>query len=315
MPLSELNTQAIAAKAPTSIVVGTDFTPCSAVAIEQAMRIAKWSNAAVHVVHVIDTTVVIQIEEALTDLQRDIRESLGADAKRAWGDFAKGIKGAGDLSLEVSINNRIAGILSKIKEDKADMVIMGAFGTQTPDVGIGTVATACVRKSPTDVLLVRDTQRGPFKTILVAFDFSPTSVRALSRAAWMAKNDGATLHVMHVFKAPWNELHYRTPTPLVQPHEQQQYRDSLGRRLREHALAVTQSIPGITLETACIDDEGHRSGIVEYAKKIGADLLVLGTRGRSNLRDMLLGSTAEKALEASTCSVLAVKPPSLSSPA
>ncbi len=296
-------------KAPTSILVGTDFTPCSAVAIEQAIRIAKWSNAAVHVVHVIDTTVVIQIEEALSGLQRNIRDSLATDAQRAWGDFAKGIISAGGLTLEVSINNRTAGILSKIQEDKADLVVMGAFGTRKPDVGIGTVATSCVRKSPADVLLVRDTQRGPFKKVVVAFDFSPTSMRALARAAWIAKSDGASLHVLHVFKAPWRELHYRGPTPLVQPHEQQQYRDSLARRLSQHALEVTSNVPGISVQTACIDAEGHRSGIVEYAKSIGADLLVLGTRGRSNLRDMLLGSTAEKALETSTCSVLAVKPP------
>lgn len=309
MTSSPQNSHTVAAQGPHSIVVGTDFTPCSAVAIEQAIRIAKWSNAAVHVVHVIDTTVVIQMEEALSDLQRDIRNSLVTDAQHAWAGFAKGIDNTQGLALEVSINNRIAGILSKIQDDKADLVVMGAFGNRKADVGIGTVATACVRKSPTDVLLVRDSQRGAFKKVVVAFDFSPTSMRALSRAAWVAKNDGASLHVLHVFKAPWRELHYRSPTPLVQPHEQQQYRQALCRRLNEHALEVTSSIPEIAVQTECLDDEGHRSGIVEYAKSIGADLLVLGTRGRSNLRDMLLGSTAEKALEESTCSILAVKPP------
>lgn len=312
MTSSSLSLESAATHAPTSIVVGTDFTPCSAVAIEQAVRIAKWSNAAVHVVHVIDTTVVIQIEEALTQIQRDIRDSLATDAKRAWEDFSKGIKGTNGLALEVTINNRIAGIMSKIHDDKADLVVMGAFGTRKPDVGIGTVATACVRKSPSDVLLVRDTQPGAFKKVVIAFDFSPTSVRALSRAAWIAKNDGASLHVLHVFKAPWREFHYRSPAPLVSPHEQQQYRDSLARMLQERAAEVTRLIPGIKIETACIDDDGHRSGIVEYAKSNSADLLVLGTRGRNNLRDMLLGSTAENALEASTCSVLAVKPPAQS---
>jgi nucleotide-binding universal stress UspA family protein len=41
---------------------------------------------------------------------------------------------------------------------------------------------------------------------------------------------------------------------------------------------------------------------------MGADLIVLGTRGHTNLRDVLLGSTAERALSESTCSILAVKP-------
>jgi nucleotide-binding universal stress UspA family protein len=41
---------------------------------------------------------------------------------------------------------------------------------------------------------------------------------------------------------------------------------------------------------------------------VGADLTVLGTRGKTNLRDMLLGSAAERVLAESRCSVLAVKP-------
>jgi nucleotide-binding universal stress UspA family protein len=41
---------------------------------------------------------------------------------------------------------------------------------------------------------------------------------------------------------------------------------------------------------------------------VRADLVVLGTRGEHSLRDLLLGSTAEKALAAAGCSVLAVKP-------
>lgn len=78
----------------SSIVVGADFTPCSAVALGQAMRIAAWSGAKLHVVHVIDTTVVIEIEEALSPMQQGIRDGLVKDAERAWAEFAKCIPGA-----------------------------------------------------------------------------------------------------------------------------------------------------------------------------------------------------------------------------
>jgi hypothetical protein len=53
---------------------------------------------------------------------------------------------------------------------------------------------------------------------------------------------------------------------------------------------------------------------VQYAQGVGADLIVLGTRGRTNLRDLLLGSTAEKVLRDSVCSVLAVHPEGFSHP-
>ena len=68
------------------------------------------------------------------------------------------------------------------------------------------------------------------------------------------------------------------------------------------------AFPGIAASFTVLDHPGHRSGIVEHAESVHADLIVLGTRGRASIRDLLLGSTAERALAESRCSVLAVKP-------
>ena len=57
-----------------------------------------------------------------------------------------------------------------------------------------------------------------------------------------------------------------------------------------------------------IDRQNHGRGIIEYAREHHADLVVLGTRGRSNLRYVLLGSTAERVIREMECSILAVKP-------
>jgi nucleotide-binding universal stress UspA family protein len=52
----------------------------------------------------------------------------------------------------------------------------------------------------------------------------------------------------------------------------------------------------------------YARGIVEYATSTNADLVVIGTHGKSNLRYLLLGSTAERVLRHTGCSVLAVRP-------
>lgn len=307
-----------------SIVAGTDFTPCSAVALGQAVRIASWSaNPAMvlHVVHIIDTLVVDELEEALSPMQKGIRESLVRDAEAAWTGFAPSIATNGplpEIRLEVVIDNRAVGLLKRAKAHKAELLVLGAYGTRAPDVGVGTVATACVRKSPSDVLLVRDTRpergRGSFKRIVAAVDFSATSLRAVARAAMFAAKDKAELHLLHVFNAPWHELHYRAPTPEIAPHFQKQYRDGLARRLKELCRPFIEPQPDLNVQHVVYDTTSPRSGIVEYATKVNADLIVLGTRGRTNIRDILLGSTAEKALEESRCSVLAVKPEGFSHP-
>ncbi|MFN0060050.1 MAG: universal stress protein [Planctomycetota bacterium] len=297
-----------------SIVVGIDFTSGSSAALRQALRIALWNRATVRAAHVIDTLVAVELEEAMCTFQKNVREGLIADAKQAWATFSATVENASSVPIDVRIDNRSRGILAVARDAKADLLVLGAHGEKESDRGLGTVATACVRHAMSRVLLVRSTQRGPFRCVVAGVDFSPTSLLALDQAARVATQDAAALHVLHVFDAPWHQLHYRAPTPETDPRFQKQYRDGLERRLHAFADELGREIDYLRPAFALFDWRGHRSGIVEYANSVGADLIVVGTRGRTNLRDVLLGSTAEKALRDSTCSVLAVKPEDFSHP-
>jgi universal stress protein E len=289
-----------------SVVVGTDFSSCSAVALTHGMRIAGWSGAAVHAVHVIDTYVATELTTAMSPLQKGIREGLVKGAEHTWQTFCKSTPGAEKLILETSINNRMLGILKKVREDRADLLVLGAFGTRKPDVGFGSVANACVRKAPCDVLLVRETQTGPFKVIVAAVDFSSTSARALACAAHFAANEQAKLHVVHVYQSPWYQVMVGDTMIAIPPEDEARYRSDLQARLTGFASPILAS-HGATGTLACVEDVGHRHGIAGVARSLNADLVVLGTRGSTNMRDMLLGSTAERTLAEARCSVLAVR--------
>lgn len=292
----------------TSVSIATDFSACSAVAVRQGIRVARATGAAARVIHVIDTSVAIELERALSREQADIRSALTRDAAQAWESFARGVDGAAELELDVAINNRVAGIITRCREAKSDLLVLGAFGDRRPSVGAGTVATGCVRAAVCDVLLVRDDHPGPFTRIIAAVDFSETSVWALSRAAALAAIDDAELYVLHAFRPPWEQLHYKAPTLLTAEHLQKQYRDALEGRLAAVVRDVTKRYPSLQARTVLFPGHGHRSAIAAYAESASADLVVLGTRGARSIRDTLLGSTAEKTLAEARCSVLAVKP-------
>lgn len=298
----------------SSIMVGTDFSRCSAVAVEQALRMAAWNRATVHVAHILDTLVVADLQERVPAFQTEVRENLVRGAREAWASFAAGIGGAGGaggaatLELDVQINHRVAGLIQHAAGVKADLMVLGAHGDSAPNVGAGTVATGCVRKAPCDVLLVRDTQRGLFKSILACVDFSDTSRRALERAARIAVEDGAALHVLHVHHPVTNLVPFSVTFDRAFADAQMRTEAELKGALEVFCKELGAPAVYLKPRPQIIACSSPGWGIVEAATRVGADLVVLGTRGRTNLRDILLGSTAERVLRDSRCSILAVKP-------
>jgi nucleotide-binding universal stress UspA family protein len=292
-----------------SIVLGVDFTPCSAAALRQAIRIAEGSRARLEVVHVLETLVVTDLEEALAPHQQgDLRAGLVNDARKAWRDFTAGVEGASALELQIEIDTPTGAVLRRVKASRADLLVLGTHGTSRLDRGAGTLATACVRHAEASVLLVREQHGQPFRSVVACVDFSPTSRRALEAAVRMALLDRATLHVLHVFDAPWHRLHYRAPTPQAAPDYQKQYRDALQRSLESFSAPLLGETGRLDVRHELFDYQGHGAGITEFVTSVGGDLVVLGTRGRTNLRDLLLGSTAERVLRDAPCSILAVRP-------
>lgn len=291
-----------------SILAGVDFSTCSGSALREAIRLSKRHQATLRAIHVIDTAIALELEANLTQIQGEVRKGLTAEAMRSWKEFAQNIEGAGVLEPMITIEHRTMGVLRMVKEHHADMLVLGAHGHQRPDVGSGTMATGCVRHACCDVLLVRDTHEGPFTNVVAAVDFSETSRRALERAAQIAVADGAKLHVIHIHALPWDPSTYRTPIPQADARFVERYKNILSQKLTDFSSSVMDANKGLSVTCALSDAGRHRSGIVEYADRVGSDLICLGTRGWSNFRDMLLGSTAEKALLYSHCSVLAVKP-------
>jgi nucleotide-binding universal stress UspA family protein len=278
-----------------SIVVGLDFSECSRAAFAHAQRVAGWAGAQVHPVHVVDTLIdEIREDAALDEMQRGIHAGLIRDARKRWDSFVEGLPEASRLHLEVSVAHRLVGIRHQLDRHSADLLVLGAYGDERPKVGMGTLASACVRSVQTDVLIVRDTYRGPFRTVVAGIDFSSTSRRALEMAALIAHGEGAKLYAAHIV------------TEDVETYAR--LRTELGPELDAFVNEVTRQHPGLEVHTKVFPYSGYRSGVLEFAALVNADLVAVGTRGRSNLRDVVLGSTAEKILRDSVCAVLAVKP-------
>jgi universal stress protein E len=291
-----------------TIVVGVDFSPGCRGALAQALRLGGATGASVRAVHVIDSLIVADLQEALGANAVNLPQDIVEEANQHWASFSASVEGAAATQFTAQIGNRAGALIQQCRDLGARMLVLGAVANPGADASPGGVASACVRRSPADVLLVRAGVAAPWRRVVVAVDFSPTSRLALERGAELAIQDRAELRVVHVFSAPWKKLHYRAPTPEAAPHFQGQYRRVLQDHLSAFVEGAGDRVAAAKPVAELVEHDGHRSGIVEYAGRAGADLVVLGTRGRTNLRDVLLGSTAEKVLQEARCSLLAVRP-------
>ncbi len=292
-----------------SILVGVDFSSSSRTALQQALRIAEWNRAQVRVVHILDTMVMADVEFAMAAFHPNIHESMIADAREAWANFSADIPGAQAAAFEVLAAHPVAGLLDLVHEQKPDLLVLGLVGSGAGP-GPGTVAAAAVRRARAKTLLVRESHSGPYKKIVVGVDFSETSITALQSAVRVAEQDGAALHVVHVFEAPWHRLHYKSPTPQASKDFQDQFTRALQQRLENvgDSAGLERELAYLKPVNRLIENSSHGKGLIEYARSVGSDLVVIGTRGRSNIRDMIMGSTAERVVRDAPCSVLAVKP-------
>jgi nucleotide-binding universal stress UspA family protein len=150
-----------------------------------------------------------------------------------------------------------------------------------------------------------------FKRILVAVDGSTTAARGLKLAIELARDQGASLTVLHVI----DEMAALAPmaSSYVPPSVVDSMIESLqkaGRKLLDHARAAAGK-RDVAARAVLVDAAGNTvaGAILGELRKQKADLLVLGTHGRRGVQRLLVGSDAEVVLREANVPVLMVRSP------
>lgn len=300
------------------IVVGIDFSENSRTALKQGVRIGRAAGAAVIAVHVVEKSMVDQVAASMESPPGDLPDRIAAHARYGIERMVAEIPEAKDTRVQVVVGHTSAE-LARSSELPAgggeSLLVMGAFGQTHAARGVGTTAARCVRHGPSNALLLRPEQSGPFRRIVCCVDFSQTSLLALREAARLASMDKAALTALNVFSPPppaYPPADMIGLWPIPAPDYSQltvRLRESAQDAIAKAISDIKKEIPDLTIAPAVVEEFSYAKGICDYAKEHSADLVVIGTHGRSNLRYMLLGSTAEKVLREVHCSVFAVKPP------
>jgi nucleotide-binding universal stress UspA family protein len=139
--------------------------------------------------------------------------------------------------------------------------------------------------------------------ILVPVDFSEYSERALSYATEIAGKFGASLHIVHVYPTQM----YIAPPLMTGPVLIGQFRDQSQKDFDEY-LAKARSQHAVPMTGSLLEGVPDTE-IVGAAKDVKADLIVMGTHGRTGIDHLLLGSVAERVVRRSEVPVITVPAP------
>jgi nucleotide-binding universal stress UspA family protein len=145
-------------------------------------------------------------------------------------------------------------------------------------------------------------------TILVGVDFSPESRVSLEHALDIARHAGARVVLVHVGVVPQRPDSVPDGIlPMLTEYERilKGYLAEDRRRLAE--LCARSADEGVDVSAMIIDDLPER-GICKAAAQVDADLVIVGTHGRTGMKRLLLGSVAERVVRLSGHDVLVARP-------
>ncbi|MGH0037140.1 MAG: universal stress protein [Myxococcota bacterium] len=142
----------------------------------------------------------------------------------------------------------------------------------------------------------------PLSAILVPVDFSDASRKALDTAVEIAKGVGARIEIIFAQEVlTYRGVRYEEVLSLKTRAEQ---REEAEQALEEWTVAARAG--GVKASHRIIDGDA-RQVIVKTASETGADLIVLGAKGRSRVADILVGSVATETARSAPCSVMLVR--------
>lgn len=286
------------------IVVGHDLRAGGEIALRSAAELAKRCAARLRLVHIVEPQHSYQrISHPFTSpytMEEIVRKTGARLQALTAGPEVAGLQ----VEYEVRGGKPFVELIIARRAWHADLIVVGGAGAHTTDF-VGSTCERVVRKATVPVMVAKNALSAGAKTILVPIDFSDCAKIAAREALALAERFSARVVFFHAVDlypaytiAYTDDLGVSVPMPPPPPEAIEN---------EWEAFLTGLPLEKIEWETRAEEDQAA-SAIVHQAKKVQADLIVMGTHGRSRLAHMLMGSVTEKVLHEAPCSVLTIRP-------
>lgn len=272
-------------------MIGLDLTEMDDILIKKTAVFAKFLGIEkCYFVHVAKNLEIPKdILEKFPDLIAPTDESIEAIIQNKLKEF----NFPEDIETEVFVeegNHALETFLRWAKIKDVDLVIMGRKDSM---IGNGVLADGVAKKAPCSVLLVQEKRPIKFpKKILIATDFSSHNHQIYEFAELVAAEVKAELVPLHLYEVP--QGYSKTGKTF------EEFAEIMKENAKSDFKKFVAKHNNPDLQCEMLLNEGNNPGtlILEFASQIDADLILLGSRGRTSSAAILLGSTAEKLIHA-----------------
>lgn len=292
------------------ILVPTDGSDSARRATRHGIRLATEFDATLHVLHVVDErqygSHTADADEVGREQERHLKVA-GEEAVASVEELAdeEGV----ETVTEVTTGVPFEGILDYVDDHDVDLVAMGTHGrTGIGRVVLGSVAERVLRRATVPVLNLRGgetTTPTAYDDVLVATDGREGVGPAVEHALTIAKRYDATVHALFVVDVR-NVLVDEEYGPFTRANvTAMEALSDLGQRATD-AVVRAGGERGVDV-TATVEEGVPSRTILDVADERGADVVAMGTHGRSGLERYLVGSVTESVLRHADQPVLTVR--------
>lgn len=268
------------------VLVASDGSEFSVAAIRLGARFAMSNKAE------LTTMSMMMIDLEAEGNAADVLKCAEIEARKALGEAQILASAEGyDTRIELREGINPSKEIVRLADDlHADLIIMGRRGRRgLARLMVGDATRKVIGYADCNVLIVPRAAKMWQQRILLATDGSRHSEKAAETAGQLAKMFGLPMSVLSVLRPKFDEVRRAEAQLEVD-------------RVRE-----VVANEGIKVDSSIIENPDTAAAILDFSRSCGADLIVMGSHGRTGLGRLLLGSVAERVIGETICPVMVVK--------
>ena len=287
------------------ILVATDFSKSAGFALKRALQFSEKSKSPLAILHVFREGWLDRLIQKVSKNKNSQFLELKRSAQKTFNQKIKPQFAKVKSKFVVKLGREDQEIVQYAKDKKFDLMVVGAHGHYYfHEYFLGTTAESIVKNALCPVLVVKKKPNFTYNKIIIPIDFSSASKQALQYACNLFPN--ADIHVLHV-----EYLWYDQPSDLLYTKYRREGR--LHKELRDTLIGKMNNF----IKQCDVNDHqistilrgGYPAMVIaNEVNKKNFDLVIIGTRGQTKLRYLLIGSVAERVLQEVATDIIAVPP-------